>query len=293
LLIEPQLNPVKHVPWVTVSHKILAPMWIAMDLHGLLAQRMNAAMADVMTFLIVTLTPGIFGYLVWELKENWRLFAANRSQTLDAVLVGSHGETLPRLLRPGLHSGTIPKRFARLRRAERKVAAADGDPRAVRKHREMLHHIETDLRRYIEREFTAWFSESRSWQLPRPAAEEIRLATGAIIVRVMLPGAVEGPLLLVFELANGSLQLDLSGRICGEGLSAAAWHVLRTAIVNLLKTGGVDVLYRTSSAAIPAVDAANRQEIGLLYVTWSDWIAAWESDSGMRDDAAWERIPLL
>ena len=47
LLIEPQLNPVKHVPWVTVSHKIMAPMWIAMDLHGLLAQRMNAAMADV------------------------------------------------------------------------------------------------------------------------------------------------------------------------------------------------------------------------------------------------------
>ena len=29
---------------------------------------------------IVTLTPGIFGYLIWELKENWRLFAANRSQ---------------------------------------------------------------------------------------------------------------------------------------------------------------------------------------------------------------------
>ena len=92
LLIEPQLNPVKHVPWVTVSHKILAPMWIAMDLHGLLAQHMNAAMADVTTFLIVTLTPGIFGYLIWELKENWRLFAANRSQTLDPVLVGSHGE---------------------------------------------------------------------------------------------------------------------------------------------------------------------------------------------------------
>ena len=51
LLIEPQLNPVKHVPWVTVSHKIMLAMWIAMDLHGFLAQRMNAAMADVMTFL--------------------------------------------------------------------------------------------------------------------------------------------------------------------------------------------------------------------------------------------------
>ena len=192
LLIEPQLNPVKHVPWVTVSHKILAPMWIAMDLHGLLAQRMNAAMADIMTFLIVTLTPGIFGYLVWELKENWRLFVANRSKTLDPVLVGSHGEPLPRLLRPGLHSGTIPKRFAKLRRAERKAAAADGDPRSVRKHREVLHHIETDLRHYIEREFIAWFNESRGWPLSHQRVEEIRLATNAIRRRSFIARRCQG-----------------------------------------------------------------------------------------------------
>ncbi len=175
LLVEPQLNPVKHVPWVTVSHKILAPMWIAMNLHGVLAQRMNGAVADVLTFLIVTLTPGIFGYLVWELKENWRLFAANRPKTLDPVLVGSHGESLPRLLRPGLHSGTIPKRFAKLRRAERKAALAGGDPRTVRKHRELLHHVEISLRRYIEREFIAWFKEGRGWPLPPPQVEDIHL----------------------------------------------------------------------------------------------------------------------
>ena len=35
LLIEPQLNPLKHIPWVSVSHKIMAPIWYAMDLPGI------------------------------------------------------------------------------------------------------------------------------------------------------------------------------------------------------------------------------------------------------------------
>ncbi len=146
LLIEPQLNPVKHVPWVTVSHKILAPMWIAMDLHGLLAQHMNAAMADVMTFLIVTLTPGIFGYLIWELKENWRLFAANRSKTLDPAArrvawrdrcrgCSGRGST------PARSPSVSPSSAA----PSEKRLEADGDPQAVRKHREALHHVEIDL----------------------------------------------------------------------------------------------------------------------------------------------------
>ena len=65
--------------------------------------------------------PGIFGFLVWEFRENWRLYAANRPKGLRPVPLGPHGETMPRLLRPGFHSGTLPKRFAKLRRAERRA----------------------------------------------------------------------------------------------------------------------------------------------------------------------------
>ena len=64
--------------------------------------------------------PGIFGFLVWELKENWRLYRANRAPDLKPVVIGSHGETMLRLLRPGFHSGTVPKLYAKLRRAQRK-----------------------------------------------------------------------------------------------------------------------------------------------------------------------------
>ncbi len=280
LLIEPQLNPVKHVPWVTVSHKILAPMWIAMDLRGILAQHMNTAIADVLTFLIVTLTPGIFGYLIWELKENWRLFAANRSKTLDPVLVGSHGETLPRLLRPGLHSGTIPKRFAKLSRAERKALQADGDPQVVRKYREALHHVEIDLRRYLEREFVAWFAAARGWHGPLPQVGEIRLATNEISVEIDMPGILDGPLVMAFELAGGRTHLQLSGKMRPECLSESARKVFCAAIVNVLKTGGVEV-FDCLDGTMPGDGVLPPREVGAWPVPWPQWVATWEDDGGV------------
>jgi hypothetical protein len=289
LLIEPQLNPVKHVPWVTVSHKILAPMWIAMNLHGFLADRMNAAMADVMTFLIVTLTPGIFGYLIWELKENWRLFAANRSKTLDPAFVGSHGESLPRLLRPGLHSGTIPKRFAKLRRAERKATMAGGDPRAVRKHREVLHHIELDLRRYIEREFIAWYVADRGWTYPCPEVREIHLATNDTSAEVVMPGAVEGPFVMTFQLVDGRIHLKLSGTVCTKNLSNSARKILSATIINVLKTGGVE-LFDCFGEATSADDASPKHDIGLWNISWPEWVATWETNLDVRDTAPWVRL---
>ena len=114
-----------------------------------------------MAAVIIWCIPGIFGFLAWELRENWRLYAANRANRLRRVIIGSHGESMLRLLRPGFHSGTIPKRFAKLRRAERK-AREKGDWKAARKHLEVLHHVQRDVRRFVEREFAAWFAESRS-----------------------------------------------------------------------------------------------------------------------------------
>ena len=293
LLIEPQLNPLKHIPWVTVSHKIMALVWPTTGLHGFLLHRMDHALANLTFAAIVTLTPGIFGFLIWELTENWRLFAANRSPTLRPVLVGLHGETMPRLLRPGIHSGTIPKRFAKLRRAERKAAAAGSDPQAVRKHRDVLHHVETDLRRYIEREFLAWFPEGRDWPYSRPEVEDVRLATNTILVDLALPGAIDGPLRATFELADGRLQLDLSGKRYGHGLSPTAWHVLRTTIVGLLKTGGVEVLRFERNDSISAEETAAQCAVGTVDVTWTGWVDAWETGGDPPGFDCTERLFLI
>ena len=130
VLLEPQINPIKHFPVVTVGHKLLLAAYkpAADFLIGWLG--INKIEAYAIGGTVIWCIPGIFGFLVWELTANWRLYAANRPQRLRPVKIGSHGETMIRLLRPGFHSGTVPKRYAKLRRAERH-ARAGGDWGAV------------------------------------------------------------------------------------------------------------------------------------------------------------------
>ena len=114
LLVEPQINPIKHFPVVTVSHKLILPTGPA------IVQKLSPVLGGPLANTLVStiwLVPGIFGFLVWELKENWRLYRANRPPKICSEPLGSHGETMLRLLRPGFHSGTLPKAFAALRRA--------------------------------------------------------------------------------------------------------------------------------------------------------------------------------
>src|SRR5262249_59590974 len=71
--------------------------------------------ADAFAGTTLVFLPGLWGFMAWELVANWRVYAANRARELRPAQIGSHGETMARLLRPGLHSGTVPKAFPRLR----------------------------------------------------------------------------------------------------------------------------------------------------------------------------------
>ena len=128
VFIEPTVNPIKHFPVVTVSAKLLVPLWPvllgtphSLGIFGQPFQFLGNWPAFLMANLIVHSIPGAAGFLVWEFKENWRLYRANRPATLRPEVIGHHGETMLRLLKPGFHSGTLPKLFAKLRRAERRA----------------------------------------------------------------------------------------------------------------------------------------------------------------------------
>src|SRR5262249_37453245 len=138
LFIEPTTNPIKHFPVVTVAHKIMAPFIIVLfkAMKGFFESYMNHALADALAGIHVFLFPGIFGFLAGELKENWRLYRVNQPKTLRPDMVGHHGETVRGLLRLGFHSGTVPKLYRKLRRAERRRDLA-----AARKQRDALHHV--------------------------------------------------------------------------------------------------------------------------------------------------------
>ncbi|AGA92171.1 hypothetical protein Thimo_3508 [Thioflavicoccus mobilis 8321] len=135
VLVEPQINPVKHFPVVTVGHKILLPFLPAIT--AAFVEVSGQVLPKVVSYPLVTVTiallPGLFGFLVWELKENWRLYQANHGRPqaastaadegidmgVEPAIVGSHGETMAGLMMRGFHSGTLPKGFDRLRQVIR------------------------------------------------------------------------------------------------------------------------------------------------------------------------------
>ena len=82
------MNPIKHFPVVTVSHKMILPMTdqLLHAANGWLAPRLGAVAANAIVGPTVLLLPGVFGFLVWELKENFRLYAQNRDVNVGAVM---------------------------------------------------------------------------------------------------------------------------------------------------------------------------------------------------------------
>src|SRR5205085_12420553 len=116
--------------------------------------------AGLVAALLIFFLPGLAGFLVWEFKENWKLYRANRSPNLRPVAIGHHGETMLRLLRPGLHSGTLPKQFAKLRKSLRRAERL-GNWRSYRKQRRQLRGSDEALRHFFEREFLFLLNESK------------------------------------------------------------------------------------------------------------------------------------
>jgi hypothetical protein len=249
VLIEPQINPIKHFPVVTVSHKLLIPT-IPHFTGVLETLGLEKVLAGLTATLISISIPGIFGFLVWELKENWRLYAANRRRQLGPVMIGAHGENMGRLLRPGFHSGTLPKRFAKLRYAER-TARLDGDWRPVHKHLQALHLVELSVRRYVEREFLELFAESAAWQASPPQLGRIRLGANFVRLSIQCPEIAEGTLHLTLETQAGWLLADADGGDWVGRLPPWQRQMLVTAIIGLYKTAGIDLIFQQMEGEFP------------------------------------------
>jgi hypothetical protein len=302
LLVEPQINPIKHFPVVTVSHKVLLP------LIPPLSKQLGVSVETMTT--IVFGIPGMFGFLAWELKENWKLYAANAPPGFRSVQVGSHGETVRRLLRPGLHSGTIPKAFAKLRKAVR-----TGNELQAAKLQHTLGHIAESVHRFADRSFVAYLRESRRWGGPLLALGHPELAPNRIILPVELGGGCH-PVRVALEERNGwvigSIP-DVRGLI---GINPVARTAFADAVIGLYKRAGVHVVREQVAAvfgpqayqfeAVPEglvilltdgkerlFDYDDGPEIGpvdyrlataeivlsAVPLSWHDWVARWEADA--------------
>jgi len=241
LLIEPQINPIKHFPVVTVSHKIILPMqpMLAKTLDVYFS--LSTTVANTLAAIIVFFAPGMFGFLVWELKENWRLFASNRSSRLLPVLIGSHGETLIRLMKPGFHSGTLPKLYSKLRRAERKAHVPRWkNSKAV--YHDKLHHVEESVRHFIERDLVMLLHESRGWGNVPIEIGHIEAASNNLRIELRCPILSGGSVWLAFEEQSGWLVANIPEVGWLLNLTDPQLNVVKLALAGIYKIGGVDLV---------------------------------------------------
>jgi len=262
-----------------VTAKLIVPIIPALDavirapIQPLVGKPIALAISGIVIFFI----PGLAGFLVWELKENWRLYCSNRSPTLDPVVVGSHGETIVRFLRPGLHSGTIPKLFARLRRA--RGAAAN------RQH-EALAHVRESLRQFVERELLAFLAGSKRWAGIDIEVGEIQLATNRIRFDLKCPTLGGQAIAIDLAYRQGSLIADIT---LGCGAAYAPWlarlepaqhAALSDALAGFYKRAGVERMGE-------AVDFAS------VPVTWNAWVETWEQDQAGKPAPAVTGVEIL
>ncbi len=230
VLIEPMVNPLK-LPICIIAGKIMYPLMlggVSPDFTQLLEGNFDqllaslswyiAAVENVLifrplatTFVVVTafLLPNLFGFLFWEIKENWSLYRANRSKALVPVRIGHHGETLRGLLQPGFHSGTIPKLLDKLRTAERH-AHSSGNWRAVRSHRHQIEEVESAIRRFVKREMVSLLHMSSPWAVKPLEVGEILIASNRIEIELKHESYPDSPARLRFDSRYDWLIAELS-----------------------------------------------------------------------------------
>lgn len=240
LLIEPQINPIKHFPVVTVSHKLVITT-LTFPIASLLQRFFDKPTAYTVTAIVLTSIPGVFGFLAWELKENWKLYKANRSPKLKPVLIGDHGETLHRLLCPGLHSGTIPRLFAYRRRAARRDAKTTKTNKQA-KYVARLHHESTAVQHFFERELLALLKESRTFRDLNLVVSKVDMATNRVLVSIQDEAVPDQPLKI--EVAEQSGWLVAVTREPGwlDRLEPEEIDVFKAALTGVYKYGAVDLV---------------------------------------------------
>jgi hypothetical protein len=267
LLIEPQVNPIKHFPVVTVSHKILFSMAFTPAVKGLIIPQLSRFMAHIAAEAVywwaVFALPGVVGFLVWELKENWRLYKANRARTLQPAAVGHHGETILRLLRYGFHSGTISKLYLRLRRADRK-ALWTGNWKKSHKHRASLAAVEHEVRNFVQRELVELLSESRRFRPLRLRLGRVALGANSIVFDLECPEIAERPLRIGLADQDGWLTSRVIEPGWAASLSDSPRQALADALTGLYKMSGVELVHEQISAGIDPHQSFEVNDLGLV-----------------------------
>jgi hypothetical protein len=278
LLVEPQINPIKHFPVVTVSHKMLLPLVPSLAKQfGTSPETMGLAVSGI---------PGVFGFLVWELKENWRLYKANAPRTIRPLPIGSHGEKMRALLRPGFHSGVIPKTFAKWRKAVR-----TGNHARAAKARHGIEHAAEALHRLAERDLVAYLHASTRWGNLPVAVGVPRLATNRVRLLVTVEGH-PGEVIVSFEERGGWVIGSIEDPAWLSVLSSGQRAAFEDALLGLDKLAGTHALREQAARVLgPQAYQFDARPEGLLVPQSDGGTEFLDYDDGPELVAPQQRLP--
>jgi len=238
LFVEPTVNPIKHFPVVTVAAKIILP-FIPTMLDGIASAAtplLGPELGNGVAAFTVLVVPGLAGFLVWELKENWKLYRASRAKVLERVAIGHHGETMVRLLRPGFHSGTIPKLFTKRRRA-----AWRHDQRGVARAKEGLHHVEEAVFLFATRRLANMLAEAAAFRANDVAISHVDIGANRIEIDVECPSVSKERATIRIELQAGWLLAGIARTGWIAKLDDEQLRVLEVALAGFYKFAAVDL----------------------------------------------------
>lgn len=250
VLIEPIVNPIK-LPICIVAGKLFIPFYLPVQ----------EEMAEVLTpvlgvpgywfaWVTVYLLPDLCGFLIWEFKENWSLYRANRSTYVKPVRIGHHGETLRGLMQAGFHSGTIPHLFDRLRRAER-ASARLGNWRAIRSYRQTLEEVKQALKKFVTREMISLVHQSASWASHPLQVGEVQLATNRVEVELQHAQFPAQSLFLQVESRADWLVGEVRASGWLNSLPPQPYWVFAAGLAYLFKVAGIDLVQEQIRTALP------------------------------------------
>lgn len=266
VLIEPGFNPVK-APVSYMAAKVMLPLSVPMT--GWLVGGLKPFLWDWLAYAVVIpsvwLLPDLFGFLFWETKENWRLYRANRRREMRAIAIGPHAETARGLLFPGFHSGTVPRLYRRLRRAEHE-AQQRRNWSGARRYRHELEQLACSVERFVQRELIGLLRESESWRDKQLRVGRIDLAVNRIDIELALDTQPQSQSVLVeLELRHGWLLGGIGRTGWIVTLDTSALNAFTTALAALYKLAGVDLVREQIEANLPSPQATwDVTEDGLL-----------------------------
>jgi hypothetical protein len=279
-LIEPSTNPLKLPISILITKFMLFMEWYnqfflpsrQLEIRAGFEPHLGWWLSYVVMYGVIMptvwLLPSAGAFFVWEMQENWRLFRSNRAKRLKPVMIGHHGETMPQLLRPGFHSGTIPKLFANLRRAERR-AYKTGEWRAARTYRLGLHDVELAVERFVERELIQLLHEVQSEAPASLSVGNVTLACNRISIEISHTDFPDEFLRLAFEEQSGWLLASVAQIGWLAKIAPEQAGLLAVAIAGLYHLAGVGLVREQIQAALPGATTMYDVEEGEL-VVWLD-----------------------